>query len=116
MVIREHVVSQLNELNGIEIVGQAGSVEEAISALRQFKPDIMTLDMRLPDGSGLDILRLIQREGLSTAVIILTSYPYPQYEVRARAAGAYAFLNKARDFGKLVDQMQALITSQGKMN
>ena len=116
VVIREHVVSQLNELNGIEIVGQAGSVEEAISALRQFKPDIMTLDMRLPDGSGLDILRLIQREGLSTAVIILTSYPYPQYEVRARAAGAYAFLNKARDFGKLVDQMQALITSQGKMN
>ena len=116
VVIREHVVSQLNELNGIEIVGQAGSVEEAISALRQFKPDVMTLDMRLPDGSGLDILRLIQREGLSTAVIILTSYPYPQYEVRARAAGAYAFLNKARDFGKLVDQMQALITSQGKMN
>jgi DNA-binding NarL/FixJ family response regulator len=109
VVIREHVVSQLNELSDIEIVGQAGTVEQATSALRQFKPDVMTLDLRLPDGNGLNILRLIQREGLSTAVIVLTSFPYPQYEMRARAAGAYAFLNKARDFDKLAEQMQALI-------
>jgi DNA-binding NarL/FixJ family response regulator len=116
VVIRERVVAQLNELDNIEIVGQAGTVEQAITALRQFKPDVMTLDLRLADGNGLNVLRLIQREGLSTAVIVLTSYPYPQYEVRALDAGAYAFLHKTRDFGKLSGLVQALITGRGKMN
>jgi two-component system, NtrC family, response regulator PilR len=72
----------------------------------------MTLDLRLPDGNGLNVLQMIQREHIPTAVIVLTSYPYPQYETRARAAGAYAFLNKASDFGSLTDRLQALMSLQ----
>ncbi|MBT7066014.1 MAG: response regulator transcription factor [Verrucomicrobia bacterium] len=71
--IRQRLVLLLNEISGVEIVGQAETVAQAIDALRQLKPDAMTLDLRLPDGNGLDVLRLIQRERLPTAVIVLTN-------------------------------------------
>ena len=54
------------------------------------------------------MLRLIQRERLPTEVIVLTSYPYPEYATRARAAGAYAFLNKASGFDRVTGHVQAL--------
>ncbi len=107
--IRTRLVALLNEIPGVQIVGQAATVAQAVCALRQLKPDAVTLDLRLPDGNGLDVLRLIHREQLPTAVIVLTNYPHPQYEKRASAAGAYAFLNKARDFSRLPDLLQALI-------
>jgi DNA-binding NarL/FixJ family response regulator len=43
-------------------------------------------------------------------VIVLTNYAYPQYEKRARAAGAYAFLNKAKEFGQVADLVRSLMT------
>lgn len=109
-LIRERLVAQLQQLEGVEIVGQAETAEQAISALRELKPDAMTLDLRLPDGNGLNVLRLVQDEHLPTAVIVFTSYPHPQYEKRALAAGAYAFLNKARDIAKITDLLQGLIS------
>ena len=113
-LIRERLVAQLQQLEGIEIVGQAETAEQAISALRLLKPDAMTLDLRLPDGNGLNVLRLVQSEHLPTAVIVFTSYPHPQYEKRAQAAGAYAFLNKGRDFAKITDLLQGLIVGGHK--
>ena len=111
-LIRERLVAALNELPNIEIVGQSATMEQAIDAVRRLQPDVMTLDLHLPDGNGMRVLRMIQSEGLSTAVIVLTSYPYSQYDKRARAAGAYAFLNKAADFGKVTDHLQALMSDQ----
>jgi two-component system response regulator DevR len=109
-VIRERLVTLLNEIPGVEIVGQAETVAQAIAALHQLKPDAMTLDLRLPDGKGLDVLRFVQHERLPTAVLVLTNYPTPQCEKRARAAGAYAFLNKAKDFPRIVTLLQGLMS------
>ncbi|MBT7066016.1 MAG: response regulator [Verrucomicrobia bacterium] len=111
-VIRERLVMQLNELAGVQVVGQAQTAAEAIHSVRRLKPDAMTLDLRLPDGNGLDVLRTIQQDRLPTAVIVLTSYPYPQYAHRARAAGAYAFLNKSADLEKVTDHLQSLMSAQ----
>ncbi len=107
--IRARLATMLNEVSGVEMVGQAGTVAQAVTALRQMKPDAMTLDLRLPDGNGLDVLQLISREHLPTVVIVLTNYPYAQYEKRARAEGAYAFLNKAKDFIKIPGLLELLV-------
>ena len=108
--IRERLVAMLGELPGVEIAGQATTVAEAVSAAHLLKPDLMILDLRLPDGNGLDVLRLIQREHVQTRVIVLTNYAYPQYEKRVMAAGAYAFLNKARDFIRVANLVRSAAT------
>lgn len=106
--IRDRLVAMLEGIPGVERIDQATTVAEAVSALRQFTPDLVILDMRLPDGSGLDVLQTIQREQIQTIVFVLTNYAYPQYERRARAAGAREFLNKAKEFGRLTGLIRSL--------
>jgi DNA-binding NarL/FixJ family response regulator len=94
----------LDELAGIEIVGQAENVAEAISAIQNLQPDVVILDIRLPDGNGIDVLRNIKQDGVGPMVIILTNYPYPGYRQRCLNAGADFFLDKSTEF----DQIPAL--------
>jgi DNA-binding NarL/FixJ family response regulator len=107
--ICERLASRLRDIPGVEVAGQAVTVADAISTVHRLKPDVMVLDLRLPDGNGLELLRLMQREEIRTRVIVLTNYAYPQYEKRARAAGAYAFLNKAKEFGQVADLVRSLM-------
>ena len=111
--IQERLAVRLREIPGVEIAGQAATVAEALTAVRQLKPDLMILDLRLPDGSGLEVLRVMQRERIPTRVIVLTSFSYPQYEQRAWAAGAYAFLNKAKEFGRVAGLVRSLLPGSG---
>ncbi len=111
--IRERLIPMLKDIPGVEITGQAVTMAEAISMVPLLKPDVMILDLRLPDGNGLDVLRFLRHEVAQTRVIVLTNYSYPQYERRAKAAGAYAFLNKAKEFGQVADLVQSLIPGRG---
>jgi DNA-binding NarL/FixJ family response regulator len=108
--IRERLTAMLGEVPGVEIVAQAATIAEAIVAVHRLKPDVVILDLHLPDGNGLEVLRLVQREQIQTRVIVLTNYAYPQYEKRVMAAGAYAFLNKARDFIRVADLVWSATT------
>jgi two-component system response regulator DevR len=112
--IRERLVAMLDGIPGVERIGQATTVAEAVTALSQFKPDLVILDMRLPDGSGLDVLKTIRRDQIPTIVFVLTNFAYPQYERRARAAGAREFLNKAKEFGRLAGLIRALESAQSR--
>ena len=52
LIVQEHLVTMLDELSEVEIVGQAETVAEAISAIGKLQPDVVILDIRMPDGSG----------------------------------------------------------------
>jgi len=104
LIVRERLVTILDELAGIEIVGQAGHVAEAISAIRKLKPDVVILDIRMPSGSGIDVLQNIKQDEPAPMVIILTNYPYPAYRQKCLQAGADFFLDKSTEF----DQIPAL--------
>jgi DNA-binding NarL/FixJ family response regulator len=109
LVVREHLVTMLDELAGIEIVGQAENVAEAIRGIRNLQPDVVILDMRMPDGSGIDVLQNIKQDTATPLVIILTNYPYPGYRQKCLDAGADFFLDKSSEFDqipKLLEQLQ----------
>ena len=112
--IQERLAARLREIPGVEIAGQVATVAEALRAVRELRPDVMILDLRLPDGSGLEVLRVMQRERIPTRVIVLTNFPHPQYEQRARAAGAYAFLNKAKEFSRVAALVRSLLPGSGQ--
>ena len=101
LIVREHLVTMLDELVGIEIVGQAENVAEAISGIRIIRPDVVILDIRMPGGNGIDVLQTIKQDEAAPMVIILTNYPYPGYRQKCLQAGADFFLDKSTEFDQI---------------
>lgn len=81
----------------IQVVGEAGDVAGAMAACLRHKPDIVLLDIRLPDGSGLDACRQILQQLPETRVVILTSYSNDNFVYEAVTAGAQGYLMKEID-------------------
>ena len=99
-VVRQGLVSLLDRREGFQVVAEAGTVAEAIEAARRFQPDIVVMDVRLPDGSGVEACREIRSELPTTRVVMLTSYPDEEAVLSAIVAGASGYLLKqirARD-------------------
>jgi DNA-binding NarL/FixJ family response regulator len=101
LIVREHLVTMLEELAGIEVVGQAENVAEAISAIRKLQPDVVILDILMPGGSGIKVLQNIKQAGAGPMVIILTNYPYPVFRQKCLQAGADFFLDKSTEFDQI---------------
>jgi DNA-binding NarL/FixJ family response regulator len=108
LIVREHLVTMIEELAGIEIVGQAENVAEAISAVRILKPDAVILDILMPGGSGFKVLQNIKRTGAGPMVIILTNYPYPVFRQKCLQAGADFFLDKSTEFDQIPELFERL--------
>ncbi len=87
---------------GITIVGEASSVATAITAAAQHKPDIILLDMRLPDGFGFTACRSILKTLPQTRILILTSHTDDQFIYEAITAGAQGYLLKDIDPNGLI--------------
>ena len=99
-VVRQGLVALLDRREGFQVVAEAGTVAEAIEAARRFEPDIVVMDVRLPDGSGVEACREIRSEFPQTRVVMLTSYPDEEAVLSAIVAGASGYLLKqvrARD-------------------
>lgn len=88
------------------VVAEAGTVAEAITACRQHKPDIVLLDIRLPDGSGFDACRKILQEEPRTRIVVLTSYSNDNFVYEAVTSGAQGYLMKEIDPVGLVQAVQ----------
>jgi len=102
LIVRERLVTMLDELAGIEVVGQAENVTEAINAIRRLQPDVVILDIRMPGGSGIDVLQNIKQDEAAPIVIILTNYPYSGYRQKCLQAGADFFLDKSTEFDQIL--------------
>ncbi len=87
----------------------AGTVKEAMLSIQEFKPDLCLTDMRLPDGSGIDIVRYIQRKYPHIPVALITAYGSMEAAVEALKAGAYDFVSKPVDLTKLRDLVQTAL-------
>ena len=82
------------EKEGMEVVGRATTGRQAMEMARTCEPDVVLLDIRMPDIDGLEALAAIKSSNPDAAVIILTSYRNPEYFYRAIASGAAGFLMK----------------------
>ncbi len=93
----------LDTLANVKIVGEAGSVWEAIQLAAESKPEAVILDIRLPGGSGFDVLREIKKnEGKAPVVVMLTNYASAHYRQKSLADGADYFFDKSTEFEEVV--------------
>jgi two-component system response regulator DevR len=93
-VVRQGLVSLIGRRAGFEVVAQAGSVAESIEQAARYEPDLVVMDVRLPDGSGIEACREIRAAHPETRVIMLTSYPDEEAVLSAIIAGASGYLLK----------------------
>jgi DNA-binding NarL/FixJ family response regulator len=105
LIIRARLVTLIEELVGVKLVGQAGSGADAISGIWRLKPDVVILDIRMPIGSGFEVLQNIKQGQAAPLVIVLTNYLYSVYRQKCLQAGADFFLDKSTEF----DQIPTLI-------
>ena len=113
LIVRERLVTMLDELAGIEIVGRAENVTEAISVIRKLQPDVVILDIRMPGGRGIDVLQNIKQDGVGPMVIILTNYPFPGYRQKCLQTGADFFLDKSTEFDQIPKLIERLKQDAG---
>ena len=111
-LVRERLIDMVSEIEGVEVVGGAGDLRGAEASIRQLRPDAVILDIRLPDGSGITLLRHMKRERPAATVIVLTNYPYPQYREECLDAGADYFLYKATEFDKVGEILNRMAGSR----
>ncbi|MBP1725872.1 MAG: hypothetical protein H6Q51_1170 [Deltaproteobacteria bacterium] len=100
-LVRERLIDMVSEIEEVEVVGETGDLREAKASIGQLRPDAVILDIRLPDGNGITLLRHMKRERPAATVIVLTNYPYPQYREECLDAGADYFLYKATEFDQV---------------
>jgi two-component system response regulator DevR len=93
-VVRLGVRALIEHQPGMEVVGEATTVREAVSQAEQLVPDVVVLDIRLPGGDGLDACRQIKTQRSDTRIIILTSFPDDEVLYDAIAAGADGYVLK----------------------
>jgi DNA-binding NarL/FixJ family response regulator len=99
-VVRQGLVALLGRRPEFHVVAEAGTAAEAVDAARRFQPNLVIMDVRLPDGSGIEACREIRAELPDTRVVMLTSYPDEDAVLSAIVAGASGYLLKqvrARD-------------------
>jgi two-component system response regulator DevR len=107
-VVRQGLVALLDRRPGFQVVAEAGTVEEAIAQARLHQPDIVVMDVRLPDGSGVEACREIRAELPDTRVIMLTSFPDDEAVLSAIVAGASGYLLKQIRARDLVAALEAV--------
>jgi two-component system response regulator DevR len=107
-VVREGLVAMLDRRPNFQVVAEAGTVAEAIEAARRFQPELVVMDVRLPDGSGIEACREIRAEFPQTRVVMLTSYPDEEAVFSAIVAGASGYLLKQVRGRDLVAALEAV--------
>ena len=107
-VVRQGLVALLARRPGFQVVAEAGSVAEAMAAARRFEPDLVVMDVRLPDGTGIEACRDIRAERPATRVVMLTTYPDEDAVLAAILAGASGYLLKQIRGRDLVAALEAV--------
>ena len=100
-VVRIGLKTLLEHSTGFRVVGEAGSVADALTQTERSTPDVVLMDVRLPDGSGVDACRRIKERHPDVRVVMLTSYSDEEAIVGAVMAGANGYLLKQADGERL---------------
>jgi len=111
VVLRERLLEMLRDIPGVEVLGCAHDGLQTIDGIRHFKPEVVVLDIQMPRGSGLDVLKNLKRDLGRPTVIVFTNFPYPQYRKRALEIGADYFFDKTTEFEKLRQLFQQLTSA-----
>jgi two-component system response regulator DevR len=115
-VVRIGLSALLDRQSGFRVVGQAASGQEAIRLARTLHPDVVVMDIRMPDGSGTDACRVMTAEAPGTPVVMLTSYADEDALFDAISAGASGYVLKRIGSDELVSAIRTVAAGQSMLD
>jgi DNA-binding NarL/FixJ family response regulator len=115
-VVRIGLVSLLDRQPGFRVVAEAGSGDEAVRLARAHRPDVVVMDIRMPNGSGTDACRTITAELPDTPVVMLTSYADEEALFDAIAAGASGYVLKRIGSDELVNAIRTVVGGRSMLD
>ncbi len=115
-VVREGLKALLNRRPGMTIVGEAGTVAQAIEVCARELPDVVVMDVRLPDGTGIEACREIRSSWPATKVIMLTSYADEEAVMSSILGGASAYLLKQTRGSQLAEAIEGVARGESMLD
>ncbi|WP_432167361.1 response regulator transcription factor [Streptomyces sp. bgisy031] len=112
MMVREGFSVLLNAMPDIEVVGEAVNGREAIARVRELSPDVVLMDIRMPELNGIEATREIAATDGGAKVLVLTTFDLDEYVYQALRAGASGFLLKDASARQLADGVR--VVAQGE--
>lgn len=107
-VVRQGIRGVLEEIDGLEVVGEAGDGAQALTLVAELAPDVVVLDVNMPEKSGLDVTMELREEAHPARVLILSMHDDPEYVLQAVRAGADGYVLKDVSPAELRDAVQAV--------
>ncbi len=112
-LIRAGLATILQASGSITIVGEVSTGKQAVTEAQRLQPDVICMDIRMPDGDGLEATRLIQQLDPTPAVIVITTFDLDEYVFGALEAGACGILLKDSPMDALVEGVQRAALGEG---
>ena len=111
-LVRAGIRALAEKIEGVEVVAEAGNGAEALELTRQLKPDLVLLDISMPEASGFEVLARQAQEFPDVRVIVLTVHEAEAYAVRALREGAAGFLLKSAAAVELREAIETVTSGQ----
>ena len=102
-IMRQRLTQRIDELQCVDRLFEACDFDQTIKGLTDIRPHVLILDIRMPGGSGIDVLKTIAIDTRPQVVIVFTNYAYTQYFDKCMKLGADYFFDKSADIEKLVE-------------
>lgn len=107
-VVRQGIRGVLEQVDGLEVVGEAGDGAEALSMVSELSPDVVVLDVNMPEKSGLEVTMQLREDAHPARVLILSMHDDPEYVLQAVRSGADGYVLKDVSPAELRDAVAAV--------
>ena len=111
-LVRAGIRALIDVMEGVEVVAEAGDGEEALRLIREHQPDVVLLDITMPQRSGFDVLEEARRDFPGVKIVILTVHDAGEYAIRALRAGASGFLTKSAASAELKQAIEMVVRGE----
>lgn len=111
-LVRAGIRALVEKIDGVTVVAEAGKGSEALKLIGELRPDLVLLDITMPDGSGFDVLQHVSKNYTETRVIVLTVHEAGEYAIRALREGAAGFLPKSAASTELEQAIQTVLKGE----
>ena len=111
-VARLGLVAILQSIPGVHVVAEASDARGAIDAVRDHQPDLVLMDVRMPDTEGLDAARQIRTSWPSTRVVMVSYWDVPEYVIEAYQVGATGYISKGAPRAEIADEIDRVLRGE----